>query len=123
MSDVNTITISGNLTDDPKLYEGKKSVARFTIAANNGYGDYATTTFVDCVAFGKAAENIAKHFAKGRHIVLQNATLMTNSYENNEGERRTRLEIHIAPMNGWTFGRSPRTEAAAESESETKTLY
>lgn len=65
-----TITACGNLTKTPALEKTKSGtpVVRFTVACNAGKED--EPTFLWCVAYNKAAENIAKFFEKGSPIVV-----------------------------------------------------
>jgi len=122
MSNLNTTILQGNLTADPEVFGTDKKVTKFTIAVNNGYGEYKSTTFVTCVSFGKTGELIATHFEKGKPVIVQ-GELRTSKWESKEGEKRSSLELHINQMNGWFFQNgSPRgggdeAQTAATSES------
>jgi single-strand DNA-binding protein len=117
MSNLNQVILQGNLVDAPQLVGEEKNVARFTIAVNNGFGDYRTTTFVDCVSFGKQAEVIAKHFTKGKQVIVR-GTLVQNRWEDKEGNKRSKLEVRLENVNGFFFtgnasGSAAEAEAAA----------
>lgn len=63
-----TVIAVGNITKDIPLEYTKNSrtpVCKFTVACN---GTNEETTFLWCVAYGKAAENIQKFFGKGSPI-------------------------------------------------------
>ncbi|KKK96305.1 hypothetical protein LCGC14_2664050, partial [marine sediment metagenome] len=49
---MNTLILCGNLTDKPELktFGGERSMAIFTIAINEGFGDKKKTYFINCVA-------------------------------------------------------------------------
>ena len=69
----NRIILGGNLTRDPQgkdLPSGTK-LAEFGLANNRKKGDDWEVMFIDCVAFGKTAELILAHFAKGKPIFLE----------------------------------------------------
>jgi single-strand DNA-binding protein len=102
MSNLNQFIAQGNLVDDPKVMGQENNVVRFTIAVNNGFGDRKTTTFVDCVGFGKQAEIMGKHLEKGKQILIR-GNLIPNSWTNDEGEKRTKLEVQLENVNGFFF--------------------
>ena len=122
MSNLNQVTLQGNLTEDIELRYTettgeKRAIANFSIAINNGFGDKATTTFINCVAFGKQAEIIAKFFSKGRQILVRGA-LHQNKWETPEGEKRSRIEVRLENFGGFYFtGNAPASEDTA-SEAE-----
>lgn len=63
----------GNLTRDPELkYLGDgKPVATFTVAISTKYGQKEEVLFMDCVSFGKQAENISKYLSKGLRCLVE----------------------------------------------------
>lgn len=126
MSNLNAFHGTGNLVRDPELRytQSGTPLIRFTIAMNNGFGEYRTTTFVDVVGFGKQAEVISKFFSKGKEIGV-NGMLSQNNWEDNEGNKRSKLEIKMHDRDGFFFtsgGNGQNTsdepvEAAANVES------
>lgn len=68
---MNSVQLVGRLTKDPDLrYTAVKgtAVARFSVAVKkkikDAEGNYGAD-FINCVAYGKIAENIANFFTKG----------------------------------------------------------
>lgn len=118
MSNLNVIALQGNLVADPQVFrKGESVVARFTLAINNGYGEKRSTTFIDCVSFGKQAEIIEKHLAKGRQIIV-NGELHQASWEK-DGQKRSKHEVYLNSINGFFFVGSKQTEAeGVEAEAE-----
>lgn len=102
-SNLNYVVMTGNLTRDPELRESKSgtSIVNFTIANNRYAGQDRDdrVNFVDCVAFGKRAEAIAEYFSKGSRILVE-GELNHNTWENDEGEKRSKIEIWV---NGFEF--------------------
>lgn len=122
MSNLNVVALQGNLVDDPKIMGEENNVARFTIAINNGFGDKETTTFVDCVAFGKQVTTIAAHFKKGKQIIV-NGQLTQNRWEDKKtGEKRSKLEVRLNTFDGFSFvsGGNGRAEESGQEEKMTK---
>lgn len=97
----------------------ENNVVRLTIAVNNGFGDHKTTTFLDCVGFGKQAEVMGKHLTKGKQVIVR-GSIIPNSWTNDEGEKRTKLELQLENVNGFFFvGNNGGSGASAASGDET----
>ena len=90
---LNTVAISGRLGRDPELKSTNNgnSVANFSVAVDQGYGEQKTTSWVRCVAWQKTAEFVSKFFQKGDMIILS-GRLQGRSWEQ-DGVKREVLEI------------------------------
>lgn len=94
---MNLVEIIGNITKDIELKETSTGVkyTRFSIAVNrptkNEEGEYETD-FFNVIAWRKTAEFINNYFGKGRKIAIV-GRLQQNSYDDNEGNHRTSVEI------------------------------
>jgi single-strand DNA-binding protein len=106
-----TLTIVGNLTKDPELRftPTGQATATFAIAVNRRWQNRQTntweeaTSFVDVVAWGTLAENLADSVRRGDRVVVE-GRLDQRSWENNQGEKRSKLEItanEVAPSLRW----------------------
>lgn len=97
---INNVTLVGRLTADPKSKEAKNNLAisNFSIAITTN-AKVDKTLFLNCVAFGKNAENINKYFKKGNLIGLT-GSLQSNSYQNKEGQNIEKIEVLV---NTFTF--------------------
>jgi single-strand DNA-binding protein len=99
----NMVLLGGNLTREVELrtLPNGGSVAGFGIAVNRKWKDQASgemredVTFVDCEAFGKTAENIAKFFAKGKPIFLQGRLKLDQWKDKTDGSNRTKLKVIV----------------------------
>jgi single-strand DNA-binding protein len=96
---VNRVTLLGNLTRDVELRTaGSTAVGGFGIAINRKWKDAQgqakeEVTFVDCEAWGKTAENIAKYFAKGRQILVE-GRLKLDQWEK-DGQKHSKLKVVV----------------------------
>ena len=84
---MNSVNFIGRLTRDIEIRYTPNNgtpVSRFTIAVNRINKDEAD--FINCVAFGKTAENLANYMRKGNQIAVS-GSIRTRNYENNEGKR------------------------------------
>lgn len=96
---MNTVILMGRLTKNPELRQTQSGtdVTQFTIAVNRRYkdgsGEYPTD-FINCVAWRRTAEFIARYFAKGAMIAVT-GTLQTRKYTDNQGAERTATEVVV----------------------------
>lgn len=96
---MNKWTGTGRLTKDVELATTSNgvSVARFTIAVNrrflNADGE-READFINCVAWRKTAEILAKYCTKGDRIGVV-GELQTRSYEAKDGSKRYLSEIIV----------------------------
>ena len=87
---LNRIIVIGRLVKDPELRKAKEnSVASFTIAVD-GYKD--TTSFFNCTAWNKTAENLAKYAKKGLLVGLD-GRLEQHTYERKDGSKGSAVQI------------------------------
>lgn len=94
---MNKVFLIGNLTRDPELTETSSgvSVCRFSIAVNRGYTDSngeRQTDFFNCTAWRGVGENVAQYCSKGNKVAVSGSIQIRN-YEDNEGIRRTVVDI------------------------------
>ena len=98
-----TITLIGNLVDDPELRftPSGAAVAKFRVASTPRYLDKATnewkdgeSLFLQCQIWRQAAENVAESLTKGMRVILS-GRLKQRSYETKEGEKRTVFEVEV----------------------------
>jgi len=77
--DINNVTLVGRITKDLELKNfGEKNLLKFSIACNRMKKDEAD--FINCVAWEKTAEIIAKFCSKGSKIGIV-GRLQTGSYD------------------------------------------
>jgi single-strand DNA-binding protein len=103
MAGETTITIVGNLTNDPELRftPSGSAVANFTIAStprtfdrqSNEWKD-GETLFLRASIWKEAAENVAESLTKGTRVIAT-GRLKSRSYETKEGEKRTVIELEV----------------------------
>ncbi len=98
-----TITVIGNLTDDPELRFTPQgaAVAKFRIASTPRYIDSQTSEWKDgdplflaCTVWREQAENAAESLARGTRVIVT-GRLRQRSYETREGEKRTVIELQV----------------------------
>ena len=98
-----TITVIGNLTDDPELRftPSGAAVAKFRVASTPRFMDKASNEWKDGEAlFLRAsvwrdfAEHVAGSLTKGSRVIVT-GRLKQRSYETKEGEKRTSMELEV----------------------------
>ena len=94
--------ICGNITRDPELRtiaNGNK-VCTFSVAVNRTYKDASgnnqdSVSFIECSAWGKAAEIISQYMKKGSGILVS-GRLNQRSWDDKEtGKKRSAVEIVV----------------------------
>ncbi|ALF01246.1 single strand DNA binding protein [Arthrobacter phage Brent] len=121
MAGETTITVIGNLTNDPELRftPSGSAVANFTIASTprtfdrqaNEWKD-GETLFLRASVWREMAENVAESLLKGM-AVIASGRLKSRSYETKEGEKRTVIELEvdeIGPSLRWANAKVTRTQ-------------
>jgi len=103
MAGETTITVIGNLTNDPELRftPSGSAVANFTVASTPRTFDRQTnewkdgeTLFLRGSVWRESAENVAESLTKGMRVIVS-GRLKSRSYETKEGEKRTVVELEV----------------------------
>lgn len=98
MASFNKVILMGNLTRDPKLASimSGSTVCEFSIAINRKYTvngqEKEEVCFVDIVVWGRQADSCGKYLHKGSAVFVE-GRLKTDSWEDKEGNRRSRLRV------------------------------
>ncbi len=97
----NSVTIVGNVTDDPELRFTPSGlpVANFTVAVNSRVkkGDQwedRNDGFFRCSCWRDMAENVAESLQKGTRVMVI-GRLQEQKWEDNDGGKRSRIEIQV----------------------------
>lgn len=93
---LNSSIIMGRLARDPELRATGSgvSVCSFTVAVDRDYSqnEERDADFIDCVAWRKAGEFVARNFTKGSMIVVS-GRLQMRGWTDKEGNKRRTAEI------------------------------
>ncbi len=112
MAEGNSVTLIGNLTDEPELRYTPAGVpvANFTIAMNRRTRDPVTnewkdgeTSFLRCNVWRQQAENVAESLSKGMRVIVV-GRLRQRSWETPDGAKRSTVEVeteHVGPSLQW----------------------
>ena len=110
--------IVGNLTRDPELRSTTNgaSVCSFSVAVNRVYRDTSgeqkeDVSFIDCSAWGKLGEMISQYAKKGTGVLVS-GRLSQRSWEDKDGNKRSRVEIVAEDFN-FTGNRSDNGGSSA----------
>lgn len=116
----NTVTLVGNVTDDPELRftPSGAAVANFTVAVNRRYknadGQWEDKLdgFFRCNCWRDMAEHVAESLTKGTRILVT-GRLQQRSWEDQDGGKRSAFEIQVDEV-----GPSLRWATASVQKSE-----
>jgi single-strand DNA-binding protein len=125
MASDNQVTIVGNLTDDPELRytPNGAAVAKFRVAVSprfkdeNGQWKDGDTSYFSISAWRALAENAAESLTRGTRVVVT-GRLKQRSWESQEGEKRSAIEIEaddVGPSLKWATAKVEKTPRAGGS--------
>jgi single-strand DNA-binding protein len=99
LASVNKVLLSGRLTRDPELRytPSGTAVSSFSVASSRSYkgqdGEWKqTVAFVNIVAWGKQAVLVNEYLKKGSAVFIE-GRLNSRSWETEEGQKRSALEV------------------------------
>jgi single-strand DNA-binding protein len=101
MPNLNRVQLMGNLTRDVDLRytPNNTAVAQIGLAINHKYktGDgeqKEEVTFIDCEAWGRAAEVLNQYLRKGRPVYIE-GRLKLDQWQDKEGNNRSKLKVVV----------------------------
>jgi single-strand DNA-binding protein len=123
MASDNSVTVVGNLVDDPDLRftSGGQAMARLRLANSRRWQDRASgewkeeSSFFTVTAWRDLADNASQSLRKGMRVIVT-GRLQQRSWETPEGDKRSVVEIvadEIGPSLRWAtvdVSRNPRRE-------------
>lgn len=140
----NSVTLVGNLVDDPELRFTPNGVAlaKVRFAVNRRYQDRGgewqeETSFFGGTCWRDMAENVAESLQKGARVIVT-GKLEQRTWETQEGDKRSVIEVRIddlgpslrwatasvtrTPRSGgdWAGGGTPQTPAAPVARTDTE---
>ncbi len=122
----NSVTLVGNLTDDPELRFTAQgaAVANFRIAVSKRIKDPQTnewkdgdTSFFRINVWRQLAENVAESLTRGTRVVVT-GTLKMRQWETQEGEKRSVVEVEateVGPSLKWATAKIEKTSRQSQS--------
>lgn len=133
MANFNKVILLGNLTRDPELRYTPSGtpMASFSLAVNTprmgqrgteGEGQDSAAErreevcFVDVVAFGRQAETASEYLSKGRAALVE-GRLQWRSWENQDGQKRSKHEVMADRIQFMPRGREDGRERMASGPS------
>ena len=119
MASENTVTLVGNITDDPELRFTPSGlpVANFTVAVNrrvpkDGGWEDKLEGFFRCSCWRDMAENVAESLQKGSRVMVV-GRLQQRSWEDQDGNKRSTIEVQVdevGPSLRWATARPERSQ-------------
>ena len=99
-TNMNSVSVVGNATRDPELRftPSGQAIATFGIAVNRSWRNKQSNeweeavSFFDVTCWAQMAENVAESVTKGTRVLVS-GRLEQRSWETNDGEKRSKIEI------------------------------
>jgi single-strand DNA-binding protein len=102
MANLNKVMLMGNLTRDVELrtIQNGQSLAKFGMAINRRWStpdgeQREEVTFVDCEAWGRTAETMAKYLAKGRAVYVEGRLKLDQWDDKETGQKRSKMGVVV----------------------------
>lgn len=117
MSDINSFTFTGRLTQDASirtLASGKK-VLTINVAVNTGFGEYKKTLYIKVQQWGDRGEKLIPYLKKGQLIGGQ-GEMSRSEWQNKEGKQY--VDFVVDCMSIQLLG-SKQQAASTEAELDT----
>lgn len=116
---MNKAILVGRLVRDPELRQTQSgtSVASFTVACDRRYarkGEERQADFINCVAWGAAADFVCNYFEKGMRIALD-GRIQVRSYDDQSGNKRYVTEVIAENVE---FAQSKNEGSAAQAPNQ-----
>ncbi|RUM87055.1 MAG: single-stranded DNA-binding protein [Thermovibrio sp.] len=99
MANLNKVFLIGRLVADSQLQHTNSGTpfTRFRIAVNRPYRDRSgnwqeETLFIDVVLWGDAADRLVSRLNRGTRVLVE-GSLRQSSWETENGEKRSRIEV------------------------------
>ena len=94
----NVVVLIGNMAFDPELKytNAGKPLCNLRLAVQRNFKNAdgeREADFIDCVAWGQAAEFVANNLGKGRQVAVH-GSLRVQTYEDRDGNRRKSVTVH-----------------------------
>lgn len=112
----------GNLTRDPELRNTQTgtTVVNISIAVGSVFYDkngnkQDEVCFIECVAFGRVAENIAKFFNKGKPILIEGRLKLDQWEDKETGKKRSK---HVGIIESFQFVGGKQNNSTEDTNSE-----
>ena len=118
------VILMGNLTRDIEMRTtaSGQNVANFTLAVSRSWrgGDGSqqeSTSFIDCVAWGKAGEIIAQYVQKGNPLLVSGRLDQRTWDDKETGKKRSAVEVYVEDFNFIGGGRGDASAASSSQSS------
>lgn len=110
----NQIVITGNIGTPPELRytASQMAITEFSVAVTTGKDDKKKTTWHNCKAFGKLAENICGTFHKGNTVIIV-GRIEQDEYTKKDGTKGKSINLIVdeaGPSCRWNVWLQDRTE-------------
>lgn len=114
---LNRALLVGRLTRDPELRRtgSGKAVTSFNLAVERNFkSDDQEADFINCVCWGKIAENTERYCSKGS-MVSVDGRIQTRNYDNNQGQKVYVTEVIADSVQFIQTNRNNNTATAAQA--------
>jgi single-strand DNA-binding protein len=120
MASYNKVILMGNLTRDPERAQlpSGTPLTEFSLAVNRRWkdaqgGQREEVLFIECTAFGKPADVLAKYLKKGKPIHIE-GHLKLDTWEGQDGTKRSKVRVIVEQFRFVDGGRADADQRPSE---------
>ena len=125
----NKVILMGNLTADPetRTTPNGQNVTSFSLAINrtwnNANGErQEETSFINCTAWGKTGETIAKYVSKGRQLLVSGRLQQRTWQDKDTGKNRSAIDVIVEEFSFISDGNRGGSYAAPVTKTQEPTV-
>ena len=113
---MNSVSLIGNLASDVEVrrIDDERRVASFLLAVDRPTSD-ATADFIRIATWNKQAELCERYLVKGRRVGVE-GRLRSRSWDDDDGNRRTAVEVVASRVQFLWTGERDAAPAAADAD-------
>ncbi len=99
----------------------EEDIATYSLAINEGYGEFKKTVWVACICYGGLARSASQFLQKGSQVAVM-GKLRTTSYRAKDGKMVYKTEVVVQKQEFLTFGKVEGNYPQQAEESESNTV-
>ena len=97
----------GRKFENPQTHQ-EEDIATYSLAINEGYGEYKKTFWIPCICYGGLARSASQYLEKGSQVAVA-GKLRTNNYRDKNGKMVYKTEVVVQNQEFLAFNRTDNT--------------
>lgn len=114
----NVVVLTGRLGKNPEVRatNNGKSVASFSIAVDDGWGEKKKTDWWDIEAWDKTAEAVGRLVTAGKRVTVTGSLKKDEWQDKNSGEKKSKTKIRAMSVDIIDFAEKNQADGASDDD-------